>query len=83
MKTVFNRGKCVVMRGASRRALRAVIFNHKQSMQIEFCARSQEICGQSIVSIVGRPKKNRPENGAVSVRAIMGSDQRQRRRFGG
>jgi hypothetical protein len=61
MKTVFNRGKCVVMHGASRRALRAVIFNHKQSMQIEFCARSQEICGQSIVSIVGRPKKNRPE----------------------
>ena len=27
MKTVFNRGKCVVMRGASRRALRAEIFN--------------------------------------------------------
>jgi hypothetical protein len=48
-------------------------------MKIEFCARSQEICGQSIVSIVGRPKENRPENGAVSARAIVGSDQRQRR----
>ena len=67
MKTVFNRGKCVVMRGASRRALRAGIFYPKQSIQIEYCARSQEICGQSIVSIVGLwvAKKKIVENGAV------------------